>query len=103
MSANNDDLLFAKLNVETAVIPWRELQRFFAQGKVLVVNKDIDLVTMARDIAANQSDRVLESMKRSSLNLVSDDQAKKWIKDDTPLWAVVVAPWVLVQELGEGD
>ena len=32
----------------------------------------------------------------------SDDQAKRWIASDALLWAVVIKPWVLVQEIETG-
>jgi hypothetical protein len=32
---------------------------------------------------------------------VTDEQASAWLAADTELWAVVVSPWVLVQEMTE--
>jgi len=32
------------------------------------------------------------------LGPVTDSQARAWIDSDATLWAVVVKPWVLVQE-----
>ena len=93
------DILFAKLNIETAKIPWRELQRFFAQGKVLIVNPDQDLVAIARHIAADQSDEINRLINDSVINLVTDDQAQAMIDDDSLVWAVVTAPWVLIQQI----
>ena len=45
------ELLRAKLNLETSKIAWKELQRFFANGTVLVVSTDMDLVEVAFQIS----------------------------------------------------
>jgi hypothetical protein len=78
----------AKIVAETAKIPWLELQRFFASGKVIWVASDLDLVEVG---CALQQDLQLAA--------VSDDQARRWVADDSLLWAVAIKPWVLVQEL----
>ena len=95
----DNDILHAKLNLETAKIPWRDLQRFFAQGKVLLVSADQDLVTIAGHIAADQAEVIDSLVKESILNLVTDEQAKNMIEQDSQVWAVVIAPWVLIQQI----
>lgn len=95
----DSDILFAKLNFETAIIPWQELQRFFAQGKVLMVNSGKDLVTIARDIAADQTDELNRLINDSIISPVTDEQAKAMIEHDLQVWAVVIAPWVLIQPI----
>lgn len=98
MSKKQDPLLFSKLNLETAKIDWTELQRFFAQGKVLFVGNHQDLVSIAEMCASDQSHQVANLIQKQTINLVSDEQAKQWIENNSQVWAVVVAPWVLVQE-----
>jgi len=98
MSETQSSLLKSKLNLETAKINWSELQRFFAQGKVLITDQDTDLVSIAELCANNQSDQIDKLINKRIINLVNDDQARKWIENDSQVWAVVVAPWVLVQE-----
>lgn len=97
--AKDQDILFAKLNLETAKIPWRELQRFFAQGKVLMVKPDQDLVTIARHIATDQAGVINTLINDSVINRVTDEQAQAMIDDDSLVWAVVTAPWVLIQQV----
>ena len=36
-----------KLHSETALIPWKDLQRFYAQGNVLCISESLDLVQIA--------------------------------------------------------
>jgi hypothetical protein len=37
-------------------------------------------------------------MQNNQIALVSDQQALKWLEADVNVWAVVVKPWILVQE-----
>ena len=92
------ELIRAKLNLETARIPWRELQRFFAAGKVLRVAAGLDLVEVACALEQDDVARVEDWTRAAALRPVSDAEARQWIASDALLWAVVVKPWVLVQE-----
>ena len=93
----------AKIIGETARIPWRELQRFFAAGKVLWIAADLDLIEIA--VAVQQDDvvRIQDLTETGRIAPASDDQARRWYDEDRQLWAVVVKPWVLVQEPAEDE
>ncbi len=91
------DLIRARINLETAQIPWRELQRFFAAGKVLRLAAGLDLVEVACALERDDVARVEDWTRAAALRPVSDDEARHWIERDALLWAVVVKPWVLVQ------
>ena len=93
------ELVRAKINTETAKIPWRELQRFFAAGKVMLVVDELDLVDVAYALQQDDVAQVQAWTERFQLFPVSDDQARRWIDEDAMLWAVVVKPWVLVQAI----
>ena len=86
---------------ETAKIAWSELQRFFAAGKAIHVSVDLDLVEVALQISNDNSEVIKRWMDNDQLASVSDDQARYWIDSDATVWAVVVKPWVLVQDLKE--
>jgi hypothetical protein len=94
-----EDLQRAKINGEVAKMPWLELQRFFAAGKVMWISSDLDLVNVAYALHQDDVDQVKSWTDDQQLAAVSDDQAKCWIKADATLWTVVIKPWVLVQEL----
>ena len=91
------ELFRAKINSETARIPWRELQRFFAAGKLRLVAPGIDLVEVAYALQQDDLDAVQAWVDGEELDAVSDDQARQWFEQDAELWAVVVKPWVLIQ------
>lgn len=87
----------ARIVTETAKIPWRELQRFFAAGKVMLVAPELDLVDVAHAIQEDDIAQVKPWSEKLQILPVSDDQARLWVEGDTTLWAVVIKPWVLVQ------
>ncbi len=94
---DQSETIRARLNSETAKLGWRELQRFFAAGKVLHVDPDLDLIDVAFTMQQDEADKIQLWMEQAMLASVSDQQAKHWITDNQLLWTVVVKPWVLVQ------
>jgi hypothetical protein len=87
----------AKIVTETAKIPWLELQRFFAAGKVFQIATELDLVDVAYAFQEDDIETVKSWTDNQQVLAVSDDQAKQWVTADATLWAVVIKPWVLVQ------
>jgi len=93
----------AKIISETAKIPWLDLQRFFASGKVIWIAGNLDLVEVALALQQDDVQSVGNWTDNQQLAAVSDDQARQWVSDDSLLWAVAIKPWVLVQELDSED
>ena len=89
--------LKAKLNLETARAPWRDLQTFFAQGLVLNIEKDLDLLTVGEQFAADNKVLFEEWLASGQVAQVSDDLALKWHETDASVWTMVIKPWILVQ------
>ena len=98
ISESDRDELSNRLNAETAKIPWSELQRFFAKGVVLVVDAQLDIIEVACELSLDNKSQWDEWLSSGQIAKVSDKQAQYWFDSDALLWAVVVAPWVLVQE-----
>ncbi|HJV51352.1 MAG TPA: DUF2288 domain-containing protein [Noviherbaspirillum sp.] len=92
------ELLRAKLNGETSRMQWTELQRFFASGAVIAVSHELDLIEVAACIANDDTKAIAQWMAESRIGRVNDAQASAWLEADATLWAVVVKPWILVQE-----
>ena len=95
-----DDLgeVITRLNGETARISWQELERHYARGMLMTVAGDIDLVLMAAHMVHDDKLAVEASIDAGQLYPTTDAEARDWHERDPVLWAVVVAPWVLVQE-----
>ena len=93
--------LQAKLYGETARIPWKELQLFFARGVAVYVCPSLDLVEIATGLSNDDVDEFQRLMISGRIARVSDGQAALWHDNDSSVWAVVVKPWVLVQPITE--
>ena len=93
----------SKIISETAKIPWLDLQRFFASGKVIWIARSLDLVEVALALQQDDVQSVSNWKDNQQLAAVSDEQARQWVSGDSLLWAVAIKPWVLVQELDIED
>ena len=96
--SNSVDIARVKVNLETSQIAWNELQRFFASGSAVFVASSLDLIDVAYQFSIDNKDQVTKWMQNNQISLVSDQQALMWLEADTTVWAVVVKPWILVQE-----
>jgi len=92
------DILRAKLNLETAQLAWSELERHFARGDVIKVAVGVDLVDAALHIAENNTASVETWLAEGRIARAELGDAEDWHARQPMFWAVVVAPWVLVQE-----
>lgn len=95
---DEQDFKRASVNLETAQIAWRELQRYFASGATVAVGDTLDLVEVAFQISEDNAAQVAQWMQSGQLAPVSDAQALAWYEADALVWAVVARPYVLVQE-----
>ena len=91
------------LNAQTGRISWKELQRHFAAGMVLVVAADLDLIDVAARIVEDNRVQVEQWMAGGRLTRAETSHARAWEEAQPEFWAVVAAPWVLVQEIIESD
>lgn len=101
-SNHNEDAqqvpLAAKLNLETAQISWKELEPHFASGNLVAVDETLDLLLVAEQIVADNTDIVRQWMSENKVAQVSDTQATRWSDENALLWALVIKPWILVQQ-----
>lgn len=89
----------ALLNQETGKIAWPDLQTYFARGVLVKVAAELDLVTVADQFIVNDKETIEAWYDKQLIMLAADDCATQWSKQQTVFWAIVVAPWVLVQEI----
>jgi len=95
------DILRAKLNLETAQLSWPELERHFARGSLIKVAFGTDLVDTALHVAENNAATVQEWLANGRIARAELRDAEDWHARQPMFWAVVVAPWVLVQEVAK--
>ncbi|CDZ94156.1 MULTISPECIES: DUF2288 domain-containing protein [Pseudomonadaceae] len=96
--SDESSTLYAKLLSETASITWEELEPFFARGALLWVAGDADLIAAAQAVAEDDRATVESWLGEGRMARLEAEQAQDWLERAPSLWAVVVAPWVLVQE-----
>ena len=91
--------LTVRLNTETARITWQELERHFARGVLITVSPELDLVQVGAHMIHDDKTIIDAWLESGELGKTSDDDARRWSESEpgSELWAVVVAPWVLVQ------
>lgn len=87
---------------QTARIAWHELQTYFASGRVIRVAPELSLVEVAVQLGLDNTAKFQQWIAAGDIGGVDDEQALNWHEANTELWAVVAAPWVLVQQ-GERD
>ncbi|TBW55475.1 DUF2288 family protein [Marinobacter halodurans] len=92
------DNLRDRLNLETARIPWRDLQTYFARGQVVFVAEALDLLAVAEALAADDKARFQQWLADGQVGEVPAERAQSWYDAEASVWAVVVAPWVLIQD-----
>lgn len=99
---NKDDIRVRDiLNAQTGQLAWHELARHFARGVVVTVSPGEDLVTVAESMVGDNQAVINRLYEAGKLRRAEDEDARHWDKNNTRFWAVVVAPWVLVQEVNE--
>ena len=92
------DRLFVEYLSQTARIPWRDLQTYYAGGSVVYVAAELDLVDVAVQLGLDNTAAFEQWIAAGTVAPVSDQQALLWYESERELWAVVAAPWVLVQD-----
>ncbi len=90
--------LIARLNSETAKIAWHDLQTHYAAGNVLGIAADADLIKVAIEFNRDNATQIQQWLADSSLFEISDQQATDWYENNQELWALVIPPFVLVQQ-----
>ena len=88
----------AKIFAETAKIAWTELEKFYAQGKLILVSETLNLVDVGYSVSLDDATKIIAWMESGLLVKEFNNQAKTWHNEDAEVWSVVVHPFVLVQE-----
>lgn len=96
--AGRETLLREEYHGQTARIHWHELQTYYAHGSVIAVSPALDLVEVAVQLGMDNTACFQRWIESGEVAPVSDEQALQWYDANTLLWAVVAAPWVLVQQ-----
>ncbi len=88
-----------KLNTEAGKLEWHELEKFFAKGVVIRVAASLDLIDVAAAMAEDDVSSIAAWKAEGHIGPPSDDDVAAWLASKPLFWAVVVAPWVVIQEI----
>lgn len=99
MTSSQPDIL-SHLNLETGKLTWAEAERHFARGVIVKVAPGLDLLEVAAAMAADDKAKFAAWLETGQVARASSADAIRWNAAQAEFWAVVVAPWVLAQEIG---
>ena len=99
VSLQTDEELRAHLHGETSKLPWVDLEKHFARGVVFKVAKGTDILDVAIVMSRDDKDTLEKMINEKKVQGAEIEDAKKWHESSASLWTVVIAPWVLVQEI----
>ncbi|MCP5162952.1 MAG: DUF2288 domain-containing protein [Hahellaceae bacterium] len=94
----DDDTLRAKILLDTARINWLDLQRYFARGATIKVDPSLNLIDVGFELYRDNKATFEGWMAEGLVGAIEPEQAQQWFDTQKELWAVVIAPWVLVQD-----
>ncbi len=89
-----------KLNCETAEVSWKELKAHFERGAVIRVAGPVDLIDVAVKMSEDDTQSIEALLRKQQLIRLGQDDIKDF-RDEDCFWAVVVAPWVIVQSVSD--
>ena len=98
-SLQTDEELRTHLHGETSKLPWSELETHFARGVLFKVEKGIDIIDVAIVMSRDDKDTLKEWIDTQKVIAVETDDAQRWHDASESLWSVVIAPFILVQEI----
>lgn len=88
----NRETLQQHFQAQKAEISFTELETFYLQGVVVQVCSSLDLVKVALSFALNDSEQVEQWLFEGTIKRLQNKMVGN-------VYAVVVSPWVLVQEI----
>ena len=95
----NETKTYNELKSECAPVFYKEIEKFFAKGMLVLVASNIDIINVAMAIASDDTGKIQKWITNEQVIRVHDEFAKTWSKNNEPLMAVTAVPWVLVQEI----
>ena len=98
-SVGKEELLRREYLSQTAKIHWHDMQLHYARGAVVLVDPEFDLVEVAVQLGLDNTALFRAWIDAGEVAAVSEEQAQSWYDSNHTLWAVVAAPWVLIQDL----
>ena len=90
---------YQQLQEECAPIFYKEIERFFAKGVLVLVSAELNIIDVALVIQADDVSQLTTWIETEKVIRVNDHHALKWSEEQAQLLAVTAVPWLLVQEM----
>ncbi len=101
MKQLSDDELQAYLLGQTSTIDFVALQPNFARGQCIWLAPSLDLLQVAKAMIQDHAEQIKAWQQQGLVKALPDQQAEQWLTTKAQVWALVVTPWVLVQDLNK--
>lgn len=95
----SDEHIAATLKQECGVADWQLLQPHYQRGALIIVREGVDIITAGVQIAVDNSAIVSRWIDEQTLSKPTADQAAAWERRNQNFRSVVVAPFVLIQQI----
>jgi len=99
MSENSKIKSYHELKEECAPVFYKEIEKFFARGMLVLISQEIDIIHVALAIQNDDTKTMQKWIEEQKVIRVHDEHALKWSKVNETLLAITAVPWVLVQEI----
>jgi hypothetical protein len=90
------------INKQTAKMSWKELERAYAQGRVIYLDPTLDMIDTAVSFINDDKVAIESYTSEKKLWKVCDEQAGLWAEKEITFWSVCIPPFVLIQESATG-
>lgn len=97
--ASDDQSLRSELLSQTGDVEWHEMEVHFARGMLIRIAPELDLTDVAMHMIRDRKELIEEWASNGQVLRATDEDARRWYESTPRFRAVVIAPWVLVQEL----
>ena len=82
----------------TGTVEWEYLEKHFESGSLVFVDESLDIKKVAKAISEDNKDQVSLWLGSGDLIKPSEHHANYWKKSKTSFTALIVPPFVLIQE-----
>ncbi|MBE9535916.1 MAG: DUF2288 domain-containing protein [Proteobacteria bacterium] len=95
---NDPESIREKLEGEIGPADWKVLKPHFLRGSIIMIAPDLDIIAVGVGIAIDDAVQIEAWMNGGKITKPSQTDADGWEKAGTELTALVIDPFVLVQQ-----
>ncbi len=90
--------LRSKLEAEIGPADWKVIRPHFLRGAIIIVSTELDLIDVAVKVAEDDTCTIQAWIEEGKLTKPFPEDAKRWEEDKEEPKALVVEPFVLIQD-----